>query len=312
MNRFVALIVTTAFLATSSTWAATLFYEDFDYEAPATQDNNGNELPSPWVTARSSGNPAAPRGIDLAESGLDFGAMPVAGKSAFASTSRSRSERAGDFSILLNNSLNNSGDRTFYLSYLIRSPNVSATGWGNNATGVILTPSQNDNRDGFGAGIMSDADGSAGGAEGADYFFLSVGSRINKDEGETHFFIADALGQPLANTTYLMVAKFVFHDSNNSADGYLKVFTDFADVPMDADPASWDLTATGVSLPWGINGHPGVDRIGVDRDNNINEVYMDEIRVGDTWGDVVVPEPASLAVLGLGSLVALRRRRRVE
>lgn len=37
--------------------------------------------------------------------------------------------------------------------------------------------------------------------------------------------------------------------------------------------------------------------------------YIDEIRVGTTWGDVVVPEPATVGMLGLGGLVTLLLRR---
>jgi hypothetical protein len=42
-----------------------------------------------------------------------------------------------------------------------------------------------------------------------------------------------------------------------------------------------------------------------------NTVNLDEIRVGETWAEVTpVPEPSSLAVLGLAGLLATRRRRR--
>jgi hypothetical protein len=38
---------------------------------------------------------------------------------------------------------------------------------------------------------------------------------------------------------------------------------------------------------------------------------MDEIRMGETWGDVAVPEPATMVLLGIGGLgVLLRRKRR--
>lgn len=41
-----------------------------------------------------------------------------------------------------------------------------------------------------------------------------------------------------------------------------------------------------------------------------NDVYADEILVGDTWADVTVPEPSAFAFLGVGALGLLRRRRR--
>lgn len=43
-----------------------------------------------------------------------------------------------------------------------------------------------------------------------------------------------------------------------------------------------------------------------------SEMYFDELRVGSTWGDVVIPEPATIGMLGFGALVMLciRRMRR--
>jgi hypothetical protein len=37
--------------------------------------------------------------------------------------------------------------------------------------------------------------------------------------------------------------------------------------------------------------------------------YIDELRVGTTWGDVAIPEPATVGMLGLGALVTLLFRR---
>lgn len=304
-RSYLLVVVLTLAFGASTGLADTLFYDGFDYSAPATGDENANELPSPWVTSQSGGDPVVTDGIDLADTGLSFGAMPVVGKAAYASNTTSRSERIGDFALPLNQ------NQTFYLSFLIRSPNISSSGWGDNGSGVSITDQGETYYDGFGAGIQSDADGTAGGGNGADYFFLSLGSRISRSDEDSKFFVATDLGQPQADTTYLMVAKFVFVNSDNTVDGYLKVYTDFADVPMDADPASWDLSVENLSLGWPISSDAHeLDRVAVDRNNNINEVYMDEIRVGTTWGDTVVPEPTSLALLGLGSLVAVRRRRR--
>ncbi len=40
-----------------------------------------------------------------------------------------------------------------------------------------------------------------------------------------------------------------------------------------------------------------------------SEIYLDELRVGSTWGDVVIPEPATVGMLGLGALVTMLFRR---
>jgi hypothetical protein len=50
---------------------------------------------------------------------------------------------------------------------------------------------------------------------------------------------------------------------------------------------------------------------GISNGSNPDHLYVDEIRVGETWRDVTsVPEPASLSLLGLGGLGLLSRRRR--
>jgi hypothetical protein len=38
-------------------------------------------------------------------------------------------------------------------------------------------------------------------------------------------------------------------------------------------------------------------------------IYVDELRVGSTWGDVVIPEPATVGMLGLGAVIMLLIRR---
>lgn len=39
-------------------------------------------------------------------------------------------------------------------------------------------------------------------------------------------------------------------------------------------------------------------------------VTLDDLRIGDSWADVVIPEPTTIALLGIGALAAVRHRRR--
>lgn len=107
--------------------------------------------------------------------------------------------------------------------------------------------------------------------------------------------------------TYFLVAKIVSSASSPDA-AFLKVFGGSASgystqVPF-AEPTTWDATIT---TSTGAN----LDRIRVRIDiGNLGSTpgEVDEIRIGDDWASVV-PEPSSLALLGLGGLVALRRQR---
>jgi hypothetical protein len=45
-------------------------------------------------------------------------------------------------------------------------------------------------------------------------------------------------------------------------------------------------------------------------DDNTQEMYFDEFRMGTTLADVVIPEPATLALVSIGGVFALLRRNR--
>ena len=83
---------------------------------------------------------------------------------------------------------------------------------------------------------------------------------------------------------------------------------------------------TGYGSSNGVMGNAGSDAFGVESviigaginntaaDQNPNHVYLDEIRVGETWADVTsamtVPEPATISILCIGAVVGLLARRR--
>ena len=109
----------------------------------------------------------------------------------------------------------------------------------------------------------------------------------------------------VAGETYLIVTKVVSHAS--SPDEYfLKVFgPNFTtDIPA-SEPTTWDVQAA-----QGTDAVLDRIRIRIDAANGTTPGEVDEIRIATDWASVVaVPEPSSLALLGLGGLACLRRRR---
>jgi len=104
---------------------------------------------------------------------------------------------------------------------------------------------------------------------------------------------------PAAQADFMVVA--VDFD-NNLADFYVN--------PDPLDISDHDFSATGVTF-----GGSTISHVSMFRENNFSggnfSGFFDEIRVGDSFLDVTgIPEPASVALLGLGGLAMLGHHRR--
>lgn len=99
-----------------------------------------------------------------------------------------------------------------------------------------------------------------------------------------------------------MIGKIEAHDTENDIM-YLSIYTASGSVPG-TEPATYQLKSTGTALSGSLTGvtlkNGGVN-------NNGKPCNYDELRFGESWADVAIPEPAALglAVVALG---LLRRR----
>ena len=118
--------------------------------------------------------------------------------------------------------------------------------------------------------------------------------------GETYLVVARYWKDP--NGAYLKDGTYNYYDRYNTLQVWINPDTtdglgthDIESVwPVTSLPKSGDLTGAQI---WAWNTLDAGDSI-----------LVDEYVMGETWGDVV-PEPASLALLGFGGIALIRRRK---
>jgi hypothetical protein len=112
--------------------------------------------------------------------------------------------------------------------------------------------------------------------------------------------------QPVTSEANLIVAQYILDDSDvagNQSAVYMWINPLIGGLDPDTMAASSSLT--------GLGGMGGINRLSIAADANGDfQVNWDEIRVGTSFSSVtpVIPEPASIAVLGAVAAMALRRR----
>ena len=106
-------------------------------------------------------------------------------------------------------------------------------------------------------------------------------------------------GSPaVADTTYFIIAKIETASGNNN-DTISLTFLSLAYI-QNTEPTIWDIQQNGI-----IQGN--ADYLFLYSEDG---GQIDEIRMGTTWAEVAVPEPATLTLLLAGSLLTLIRKRK--
>lgn len=160
----------------------------------------------------------------------------------------------------------------------------------------------------FFASALFRVDGSAADPEGAIINFGKFRFGVYDDSHDNYLHVkigSTKSGMALThNETYFIVMKFVSKPGDTydwiGANAY-KVGTDT--VPSD-EPTSWNVTdsykatGTATTLTLDIGTQPTGDTMNIDG-----------IHTGGTWGSVI-PEPATMVLLGIGGIGVLLRRRR--
>ncbi len=104
-----------------------------------------------------------------------------------------------------------------------------------------------------------------------------------------------------SGSTYFVVMKFVA--SATGLDwGYMRVYSSGDTVPADEPTTGWTSQSTityDVTDEFRLYNYPAVSGRAID-----------EARVGESWSDVTVPEPATLSLLAVGAAAMLVRRKR--
>lgn len=260
--------------------AALIAYDSFNtYPTGDLSGNNGGEG---WTTAWASFTAAN----DVVAGGLSYSSGGVIIEGGANSMQKTGTAGGANADPYLNRSFTSTSSTEVWMSFLLRSTNLSGTDF----LEFYLSDATGENFSG--AALINF------GATGGD----KVGARANPSLAANS--VSAYNGGISANTTYFLVLR-VSGDGEASATNYDRV-------ELWVNPSSTTLGASTVSvdLDMGIN---SLSYFGLRAANLANsDVFgFDELRIGTTTLDVVVPEPAPASILAVGVLsLSLYRRRR--
>ena len=256
--------------------AAPIAYDGFDsYTAGNTLygENDGSGFTGAWTGTATAGDiTAQPKSL------ADTNALVDGGAQALRFLAPVNRADQGNF---LSRALPDTTG-TLYMSLLVR--NEGGLDSGDFINFMVSDGATGNSSNALGVGIRN---------AGGNPFFARAGSSSNAT--------TNASTGATLDTTFLLVAKF----SKDGSTNYNR--TDLYINPTSTtEPGTTDATA--------VFGGTGIDTLSLFNIRHFtpeagDTLFIDELRFATTFADALVPEPGSLALLGLGALTLLRRRR---
>ncbi len=291
MLRFISLLAVCAamLVITTSSYGAVLASESFSYTASSTLQGNGS-AGSGWAGAWGGGLYA--NDMTIVSGGLSYNAGGVVINGGSTAVQVTDSASSGNSTETRSLASNPTGE--VYVRFLL---NMGSSTWTNTDTATFqvtgmrsATSRKSFSQVGIDVNNVPDPD--------AEFSVMTASGKSNEinynlDQGTTYLVVARLYADPGHS---LYAAKY------NSIDVWIN--------PNLAGTTGFLGTAVATSDPYLKPGQiDGIQLRQYNADNG-DLATFDEYVIGETWGDVVVPEPASIAMLGLGGMALLRRRTR--